>query len=192
MALLLIGLAIFIASHSIRVVAPEWRESMIARLGKGPWMGFYSALSLIGLVLIIWGYGEARDNPLVLWSPPVWTQHIAVLLNAIAFVLLAAYAVPAGRIKARLGHPMILGVKVWAFAHLLANGTAADVVLFGALLAWAIVDFVGSRRRDRANGMVRVAGPVRNDVIAVVAGLLVWALMLGFGHEWLIGVDPLA
>ena len=114
-------------------------------------------------MLIVWGYGLARLDPVVLWDPPVWTKHIAVLLILLAFVLFAAFLVPAGRIKARLGHPMLLSVKVWAFAHLLANGTLADLVLFGSFLVWAIADFAASRRRDRAAGTVRIAGPARND-----------------------------
>lgn len=192
MVVLVLGLLIFLASHSLRIFAEDWRQAQIARMGEGPWKGLYSLVSLVGLVLIVWGYGLARQDPIVLWDPPVWTRHIAVTLNLIAFILLAAFLVPAGRIKARLGHPMLLSVKVWAFAHLIANGTLADLLLFGSFLAWAIVDFAANRRRDRALGTVRVAGPVRNDVIAVLLGVLIWAALVWRLHEWLIGVPPLA
>ena len=192
MAVLILGLAVFLGMHSVRIFADPWRSRFIAERGEGAWKALYSALSLAGLVLIVWGYRLARADSVVLWDPPVWTRHIAVTLNLVAFVLLAAYALPAGRIKARLGHPMILGVKVWAFAHLIANGTLADLVLFGAFLAWAIADFAAARRRDRRAGTVRVAGPVSNDVLAVAIGAAVWALFLWRGHEWLIGVNPLA
>jgi len=165
---------------------------MIARLGDGRWKGIYSAVSLIGLILMVWGYGLSRLDPIVLWDPPVWTKHVAIVLMLVAFVLLAAFLVPAGRIKARLGHPMILSVKVWALAHLLANGTLADLVLFGSLLIWAIADFAASRRRDRTQGTVRIAGPARNDALAAGVGVVIWAAFVWRLHEWLIGVNPLA
>jgi len=192
MLVLIIGLVVFLGAHSVRIFAEDWRQSQIARIGDGPWKGAYSLLSLVGLILVGWGYGLARQDPVVLWEPPVWTQHLAVTLNLIAAVLIAIYIVPAGRLKARLGHPMILSVKVWAFAHLLANGTLADVILFGAFLAWAVADFAASRRRDRRQGTVRIAGPVRNDGIAVALGVLVWAALVWRLHLWLIGVHPLA
>ena len=192
MIVLILGLVLFLASHSVRIFAEDWRRSMIARLGEGPWKGIYSLVSLVALVLIVWGYGLSRVDPNVLWEPPVWTRHIAILLNLIALILLALFIVPAGRLKARLGHPMILAVKVWAFAHLLANGTLADILLFGSFLVWAIVDFAASRRRDRAEGRVYVAGPARNDAIAVVLGVVLWAALLWRVHEWVIGVHPIA
>ena len=192
MLVLILGLVIFLGSHSVRVFAEDWRRRQIARMGEGPWKGIYSFVSLVSLILIVWGYGLARQDPVVLWNPPIWTQHIAVALNLVAFILLAAFLVPAGRIKARLGHPMLLAVKVWAFAHLLANGTLADLLLFGSLLVWAIVDFAANRRRDRAAGTVRIAGPGRNDVVAVAVGVAIWAALVWGVHEWVVGVDPLA
>ena len=192
MVVLLLGLLIFLGSHSVRIVADDWRSRAVARIGEGPWKGAYSLISLVGLVLIIWGYGLARENPVVLWDPPVWTRHLAVTLNLIAFVLFAAYLLPVGRIKARLGHPMLLSIKVWAVAHLLANGTLADVLLFGSFLIWAVADFAASKRRDRAQGTVRVAGPVRNDVLVVVLGILIWGVLVWRVHGWIVGVHPLA
>lgn len=192
MLVLILGLIIFLGVHSVRIFADDWRRATISRLGDGPWKGIFSVASLVGFVLIIWGYGMARQDPVLLWLPPMWLRHVAILLNLVAFVLFAAYMVPSGWLKARLGHPMILSVKVWAFAHLLANGTLADLFLFGALLVWAIADFVASRRRDRAAGTVRIAGPVRNDAIAIVVGFAIWAALLWRVHEWVIGVSPLA
>jgi len=192
MLVLILGLVIFLGSHSVRIADRGFRRRMIARLGEGPWKGLYSAVSLVGLILIVWGYGLSRIDPVVLWNPPIWTKHIAVLLMLPALVLFAAFLVPAGRIKARLGHPMILSVKVWALAHLLANGTLADLIIFGSLLVWAIADFAASRRRDRAAGTVRIAGPPRNDALAAGVGVLIWAAFIWRVHEWLIGVSPLA
>ena len=165
---------------------------MIARLGEGAWKGIYSVVSIAGFVLIVWGYGMARQNPVLLWESPEWLKHFSIALNLLAFILFAVYLVPAGRMKARLGHPMLLSVKVWAFAHLLANGTLADLFLFGSFLVWAIADFAANRRRDRAAGIVRIAGPARNDVIAIVVGVLIWAAILWRVHAWVIGVSPLA
>jgi uncharacterized membrane protein len=128
----------------------------------------------------------------LLWESPEWLKHFSIALNLLAFILIAVYLVPAGRMKARLGHPMLLSVKVWAFAHLLANGTLADLFLFGSFLVWAIADFAANRRGDRAAGIVRIAGPARNDVIAIVVGVLIWAAILWRVHAWLIGVSPLA
>lgn len=192
MIVLVVGLAIFLGIHLVRVFGESWRERTVARLGEGPWKGLYSVVSLVGLVLIVWGYGLARQDPVVLWQPPVWTQHIALTLNLVALVLLAVFLAPGGRMKARLGHPMLLAVKVWAVAHLLANGTLADLLLFGSFLAWAVVDFAANRRRDRRQGTVRIAGPVRNDAIAVVLGTVLWAALVWRLHLWLIGVSPLA
>ena len=146
---LLAGLLLFLGVHSTRVFADDWRTQTRARLGAGAFKGVYSLLSLAGLVLLVWGYGVARQQPVVLWNPPVAMRHVAALLTLFSFVLLAAAYVPGNQIKARLHHPMVLGVKVWALAHLLANGTLADVLLFGSFLVWAIVLFAASRRRDR-------------------------------------------
>ena len=127
MTLLFLGLVLFLGPHAIRIVADGLRESLIARFSPNGYKLAYSAVSLLGLVLIVYGYAEARGAPVVIFAPPTWTRHLAALLTIPAFVLLAAVYVPGTRIKARLGHPMVLGVKVWAFAHLLSNGTLADV-----------------------------------------------------------------
>src|SRR5262245_46004920 len=190
MTALILGLAIFLGVHSVRIVADGWRASQLARLGEGMWKGLYSAAAAIGLVLIVWGYHAAQAKPILVWSPPYWLRLLGALLTIPAFVLLAAAYVPRNRIKAAIGHPMVAGVKLWAFAHLLANGTLAAVVLFGAFLVWAIADFRSARRRDRAAGVHYPAGTIARDGLAMVAGLAAWALFAFLLHGWLIGVRP--
>jgi uncharacterized membrane protein len=192
MTALILGLAIFLGAHSVRIVADKWRAAQLARLGEGAWKGLFSAASAVGLVLIIWGYHSAQAQPIVLWSPPQWLRLVGALLTIPAFVLLAAAYVPGTRIKAAVGHPMVAGVKLWAFAHLLANGTLAAVVLFGAFLVWAIADFRSARRRDRAAGTRYPAGTIAGDALALVAGLVAWAIFAFLLHGWLIGVRPLS
>jgi len=149
----------------------------------------YSLVSVVGFLMIIWGYGITRMDPVWLWVPQVWARHLALLLTAPAFILLAATYVPGSNIKARLGHPMLAAVKIWAFAHLLANGTLADILLFGSFLAWAVTGFAVLRRRDRTAGVVR-SGNWGRDLIAVVTGLIAWALFTIYLHTLLIGVNP--
>ncbi|MEY8877857.1 MAG: NnrU family protein, partial [Leptothrix sp. (in: b-proteobacteria)] len=134
---LVIGLVLFLGVHSLRIVAEGWRSQVIAARGEGLWKGAVALLSLLGLVLIVRGYGAVRLDPVALWTPWAGGRHLAALLTLIAFVLLAAAYVPGNAIKAKVGHPMILGVKVWALAHLLANHTLADLLLFGGFLLWA-------------------------------------------------------
>jgi uncharacterized membrane protein len=192
MITLVAGLVVFLGAHSVRVFADDWRAARIAAMGEQRWKLVYSLVSIVGFVLIVYGYGQARHAPVVLYTPPVWTRHLAALLTLPAFVLIAAAYVRGTRIKARVGHPMVLGVKVWAFAHLLANGTLADVVLFGSFLAWAVVDYLAARRRDRVAGVTYASGPVSRDLIAVGAGGLAWALFGFVLHGPLIGVRPFA
>jgi len=190
MSALVLGLLLFLGMHSVRIVADGWRSQVIARRGEGAWKGLYTAVSLLGLGLIIWGYGQARLQPVVLWASPVWTRHLAGLLVLLALVLLAAAQVPGNGIKARLHHPMVLGVKVWALAHLLANNTLADLLLFGSFLLWAVLDFRSARQRDRAAGTVYPPGTPARTALAVVAGVGVWAVLAFGAHQWLFGVRP--
>jgi uncharacterized membrane protein len=192
MLLLVLGLVIFLGVHSIHVFAEDWRGRQIARLGAGPWKGRFALASLIGLVLIIIGFAAARGHAVLLYAPPAWLRHINVFLTLVAFVLVAAAYVPRNHIKEKIGHPMVAGIKTWAFGHLLAIGMLSDVVLFGAFLVWAIVDFGVSRRRDRALGVRYPAGSLRGDLIALVAGVVVWAAFAFWLHEALVGVNPLA
>jgi uncharacterized membrane protein len=190
MIALITGLLLFLGAHSVRIVADDWRSARIASIGEKKWKGLYSLVALAGFALIIWGYGQARLDPIVVWSPPLWTRHAASLLVLPAFVLIAAGNMRGTRIKAALGHPMVLGTKLWAFAHLLANGMLADVVLFGSFLAWAIVDYVSARRRDRAAGTVYPPGTLARDTLAVAIGVVAWAIFGFWLHGPLIGVRP--
>jgi uncharacterized membrane protein len=190
MTLLIAGLVVFLGIHSVRIVANDWRNGRIAAIGERRWKLLYTVVSLVGFVLLVYGYGAARQASIVLYQPPSWTRHAAWLLTLVAFVLVAAAYVPGTRIKAGVGHPMVLGVKAWAFAHLLANGTLADVVLFGAFLAWAIVDYIASRRRDRAAGITYPPGPLTRDLTAVVTGAAAWVIFGLWLHGPLIGVRP--
>ncbi len=190
MIALILGLLIFLGVHSVRLVGDGWRAAQIARVGETFWKGLYSLAAAVGLALIIWGYHLAQAQPLVLWTPPSWMRHLGVLLTVPAFVLLAAAYVPRNRIKAAVGHPMVAGVKLWAFAHLLVNGTLAAMLLFGAFLVWAVVDFTSARRRDRAAGTRYPAGTASRDAVVVVVGLVAWALFAFLLHGWLIGVRP--
>jgi uncharacterized membrane protein len=187
---LVIGLLLFLGLHSIRIFADGWRTRQLARMGEGRWKGLYALVSLLGFGLIVWGYGQARMAPVVLWPTPVWTRHLAAPLTLVAFILLAAANVPANHLKEKLGHPMLAGTKVWALAHLLANGMLADAVLFGSFLVWAVLCFRSSRRRDRVNGVRYPAGTLRGDVITVVAGLVIWMVFAFWAHGWLMGVRP--
>jgi uncharacterized membrane protein len=191
MAILILGLVLFLGTHSTRIFAEDWRRATIARIGEKPWKGIFSLVSIATFVVLVWGYALARRQPVVVWMPPRGMAHVAALLTLVAFVLFAAAYVPGNQIKAKLHHPMILGVKTWAFAHLLANGTLADIVLFGAFLAWAIFDFIAARRRDRAAGTVYVAGKGSGTAIAVAVGVVTWAVFAFWLHGPLIGVRPL-
>jgi uncharacterized membrane protein len=190
-SLLIVGLVLFLGAHSVRIVAEGWRGNMIATRGEATYKGVYAVLSLSGLVLLAWGYGATRAAPVELWQPPRGMNHLAALLTLIAFVFVTAAYVPGNKIKARLKHPMLLGVKVWALAHLLSNGRLADVILFGAFLAWAVLCFAASRRRDRAHKIVYAPGRTGPTVVTVIAGTLLWAVFALYLHAWLIGVTPL-
>ena len=189
MTLLILGLALFIGVHSVGILAPAWRDQTAARLRELPWKALYSLASLVGFVLIVWGYGLARQDPVVIYVPPVWTRHLALLLMVPVFPLLLAAYLP-GRIQATVKHPMLAAVKLWALAHLLANGNLADLVLFGTFLAWAAADRISLR--GRTPPPVPGAPPGKaNDWIALGAGLALYAAFLGGLHTWLIGVSPL-
>ena len=191
MTVLVAGLLLFLGTHSVRIFADEWRSAQIERIGEKPWKALYSLASVLGLGLIVWGYGMTRAEP-ALWQPPGWLRDAASALVLVSFVLIAAAYVPRNRIKAALGHPMLAGVKTWAFAHLIANGRPGDLVLFGAFLLWAILAFRSSRRRDRAAGKTYPAGALAGDVSTAVAGVVAWVVFAFWLHAWLIGVSPLA
>ena len=187
MVIFIVGLILFFGVHSVRVIADPWRTASIARLGIGPWKGLYSLASLAGFLVLVWGYGQARQTPIVIWSPPAAMRHATELLTLIAFIFLAASKIPNNAFKARVGHPMLIGVKFWALGHLLANGTLNAMILFGAFLAWAVYDRIAVKRRgDR--GAAPVAGFTSGDTIALAVGTIAFAAMF-FLHPWLIGVS---
>lgn len=192
MTVLILGLLIFLGIHSLRIFADGWRNRQRARLGEMGWKGLYSLASIIGFALIVYGFGLARQHPVLLYVPPLALRHLNALFTLLAFVLVAAAYIPRNHLKAKFGHPMLLGVKVWAFGHLLATGMLHDVLLFGAFLLWAVLLFIVSRRRDRAAGTVYPAGTLVGDLLAVVVGIVVWAIFTLWLHLWLIGVNPLA
>ena len=208
---LLIGLLLFLGTHSLRIVAEDWRVGLISRLGEKKFKGLVSVASLIGFILIIHGYGVARLTPQILWVPPVATRHVAALLMLFAMIFLVASYIPGNHIKARLRHPMVISVKVWSVAHLLANGMAADVLLFSSFLLWAVFDFRAARQRDRMGAIKTsmtidtAAGPssvpasnvalkpatVRGTVMAIVLGTALWVGFVAYLHLKLFGVSPL-
>jgi uncharacterized membrane protein len=192
MFLLILGLVVFLGTHAF-TMARERRAALIGRLGEGPYKGLYSLLSLIGIVLIAYGFGQYRAGDWInVWYPPVWTRHLALTLNIFAFIFLAAAYIP-GHIKRALKHPMLAAVKIWVLAHLLANGDLGSILLFGSILAWAVMARISAKRRrdevrDHAGPAVEPAG-WRNDAIAVAVGLVAWFAFARWLHPWLIGVS---
>jgi uncharacterized membrane protein len=191
MLTLVLGLFLFLGIHSTRIFADDWRTSAIGRIGPLPWKGLYSLLSLLGFVVLVWGFRMARQDTLVLWSSPAWMKHVTAVLMMVSFILLAAAYIPRNSIKARLHHPMVLAVKVWALGHLLSNGVAADVLLFGGFLLWAVLSFRAARQRDRANHTVYPPGNAIGTTITITVGLVAWSVFALFLHGPLIGVRPL-
>lgn len=190
MVYLVLGLVLFLGVHSVRIVADGWRTQTQLRIGANAYKGLYTLVSLLGFGLIIWGFGVARDTPTVVWLPPTGLRHAAALLDVVAFVLLVAAYVPGNAIKARVHHPMVLAVKTWAFAHLISNGMLHHLVLFGAFLAWAVLDFISARKRDRAQGIAYPAGTMPATLVTVVVGIAAAGVFAMWLHGWLIGVKP--
>jgi uncharacterized membrane protein len=187
---LIAGLFVFLGVHSVRIFADGWRTQTLKRAGEGAYKGLYSLASVVGLGLIIYGFGVARETPVMLWAPPTGMRHAASLLTLVSFILLAAAYVPRNSIKSRLHHPMVLGVKSWALAHLISNGSVAHSVLFGAFLAWGVANFVAARRRDRVFATQYPQGTLGATAITVVLGVLVWAAFAFKLHGLLIGIRP--
>lgn len=191
MALLILGLVIFLGVHSTRVFADAWRARTIQRIGPMPWKGLYSLASIAGFVILVIGFRHARQESLVLYVTPAWMKHVTALLMMVAMILFVAAYTPKNWFRAKFHHPQVLSVKTWAFAHLLAVGVLADVVLFGAFLVWGVVVFVASRRRDRVNNTVYPPGNAVGTTLTVALGLIAWSVFALLLHGPLIGVRPL-
>jgi uncharacterized membrane protein len=191
MTYLLAGLLLFLGVHSIAIIAPAWRDGMAAKLGDAPWKALYALVSVIGFVMLVHGYGLARAEPTVLYTPPTWMRHVASLLLLPVFPLLLATYLP-GRIKAAVKHPMLTATKAWALAHLLVNGNLADVLLFGGFLAWAVADRIAvGKRAVQRQPMVTGAPSRMNDVLAIVGGLILYVVVIAWAHQRFIGVPPM-
>lgn len=186
---LVLGLILFIGIHLLPTQT-DMRTGLQSRFGEAAYKGFFSLVALAGLVLIVVGYHKAQvmpgKNP-ILWTPPAWGRHVTMTLMLPVFPLLLAAYLP-GRISATIRHPMVTAVKLWAVAHLFVRGDAASVLLLVGLLGWAVYDRISLKQRERA-GLVQIrSGPVRNDILAVVGGLVIYAVFVKWGHAALIGV----
>ncbi|HEY8127450.1 MAG TPA: NnrU family protein [Hyphomicrobium sp.] len=193
MMVLIVGLILFLGIHLLPT-SPELRDGLKERIGEGPYKILFSLLSLAGLVVIVLGYHKLQLHPSknpILWNPPVWTRHIAVALMLPAMILLVASLVPS-RIRTVTRHPMLIAIKTWALAHLLANGDLGALLLFGSFLAFAVYDRISVKKRA-ALGPLGTAAPTSalNDVLVVVIGVALYAALLFGGHQWLIGVSPM-
>lgn len=189
MPMLILGLVLFFSVHSVAIVNPGWRNQMLNRLGPVVWKGAYALVAIAGLVLVVMGYSQARLDPLFLYVPPAWTRHLTFLLLLPVFPLLLAAYLP-GRIQRATKHPMLLATKVWALAHLISNGTLADVLLFGSFLLWAVADRISVKQRATISSP-QLPGSRWNDLIVVGAGLALYVFFLIGGHAMLIGMPLL-
>lgn len=190
MLTLSLGLLLFLGVHSLQALAPDWRAQRQAQWGKWGYKGVYSLISLAGIALIVVGYAQTRAAPVLLWTPPRGLVHASLLLMGVSMVLLVAAYWPGNRIRTRLRHPMTLGIKVWALAHLLANGSLADLLLFGTFLLWAVAVFRAARRRPTT--APTASGRLGPTLLTVAVGGVLWALFLWGGlHARWIGVNPL-
>ena len=193
MALLVFSIVLFLVLHSLRIFAPQWRERTIKRMGVHAWRGVYSLLSIASLVLLIYAFSASRSVTPMLYTPPMFTTHITLTLMLIAMILLMASILPAGKIAVWVKHPMVTSVKVWAFAHLLSNGELNSVLLFGGFLIWAVLVRISAKRRTRAGEkVVRDFVSTQYDIASVIGGIALYAVILLYLHQMLIGVSPLA
>ena len=208
MTQLILGLILFLGAHSVRIWADGWRNQTIEAYGEKAFKGVYALVSILGFYLLVVGYGEARLQTVALWNPPIFTKHISMLLMLLSSILLMATYIPRNHFKMRLGHPMVLSVKVWALSHLLANGNLADLVLFGSFLIWAVLNFRSARARDRAlllnlnDAEDPAAEPLTESestnqpkllstIITLVGGMVIWALITFVLHAKIVGVSPM-
>lgn len=189
MVYLIAGLVLFLGIHSVRVFAPAARDNFIASRGEGAWKNMYTIVSIIGLALLIWGYGQARGDNVFLYSPPTWFSHILLLLMAPAMILLVASQVPTGYIKKKVKNPMLLAVKIWALGHILVNGDLASWLLFGSFIVWAVLVLISTKKRGQT---FPAETSKMGDILSVVIGLGLWFGIAVWAHERFIGVAVIA
>lgn len=187
MSILIIGLVLFFTLHSLSIFAPQWRERMRARVGRIVWILLYSLGSVISIGLIGWGYALSRYSPVLVYVSPGWMHHVTQTLMVAVFPLIFATLMPC-RIRTALKYPDLVAIKLWAFAHLLANGMLADVVLFGSFLVWAIVNRISLKHRVRK--LPSGVPSVFNDFVAIICGLVAYMAIVGYLHYKIIGVAP--
>jgi uncharacterized membrane protein len=187
LTIMILGLAIFLGVHLFTIMRGQ-RAALVARLGDNGYKGLYSLLSLIGLVLIVYGFARYRQGEWIdIWFPPVWTKHLAALLVLFAFIMLVA-SYSRGHIYTTLKHPMLAAVKLWALAHLMANGDLGSIILFGSILAWAVIDRISLKRRSDPGAPPIPVGGMRNDVIAIFGGVVLYAVFGLWFHPYVIGI----
>jgi uncharacterized membrane protein len=187
MFVLIVGIVVFLGAHTFTTLRDS-RADLIGRWGAGPYRGLHSIVSILGFVLIVWGFSRYRADGLIpVWSPPVWTKHLTMSLMWFAFVSLACMNPAPSRIRGWLRHPMLVAIKIWALAHLLANGDLGGMILFGAFLAWAVYDRIAVKRRGDL-GAARVTSFTRADALNLVFGTIAYVAMI-FLHPLLIGVS---
>jgi uncharacterized membrane protein len=184
---MIFGLALFIGAH-VFVTMRDARAAAIARLGEGPYKGLISVVSLVGIVVIGYGFAHYRATGWIdVWHPPAWTRHVNNFLMWPAIVCIVAAYSP-GDIKRILKHPMLVGIKLWAVAHLVANGDLGSIILFGSLLLWAGYDRMTIANRDDHGGVVFPIGGRGNDIVAVIVGTLIYLALAYWFHPYVIGV----
>jgi len=190
MAVLVIGLILFLGPHSLGLIAPAWREGTRARLGEGAYKAAHSIVSLIGIVIMVWGCALASADPAVLYSPAPGLHFVPETLMLVALVLFVASLLPAGHIKRFVGHPLLIATVLWSASHLFVNGDSAGVVLFAAFLVWAAVSLLVVWQKPQP--VLRAAPPaLGSDIVAVVAGVVLYGALVWRVHFWLFGVSPM-
>ena len=185
--IMILGLVLFLGVHLFTIMRPH-RAALLARLGEHGYKGLYSLISILGLALIVYGFARYRQGEWIdVWLPPVWTRHLAALLVLFALIMFVA-SYSRGRIYTTLKHPMLAGVKLWALAHLMANGDLGSIILFGSILAWAVIDRISLKRRSDPGAPPIPVGGTRNDVIAIFGGVAAYAVLGFWFHPYVIGI----